>query len=184
MEFSPDADNLLIQAAENGDVDQARSLLHEGTDPDDQGTFRSTPLHHAAKRGQLEVVELLLEYGANPNVKDTWELTPLHYAARDGQDGIVQLLLEYRADLEAETKDDKWRPLHFAAKGGSVNVVKLLLDFQANRGAEDDKGEPPGYKIPPSGDFKSVKEWEELTSLLNDTDVPVISWPVSWKDMK
>ena len=157
-----DPAKLLRDAVEHEDVDQARSLLDEGTDPDARDASNSTPLHFAAKVGNLDVVELLLEYGADPNAREEAGSISLHHAAQNGHDRLVQLLLDYRADTEAKDESGS-TPLHIAAKGKNVLTVKLLLDSGADLEAKDNTESTPRF----------YANQEDIALLLNHEKVAI-----------
>ena len=83
----------LHEAAKEGRVDAAESLLAAGADVDARDESGRTPLPLAAWEGNTGVVELLLAKGAAANSKDYLGGTPLHAAAKGGTE-IVTLLLE------------------------------------------------------------------------------------------
>jgi ankyrin repeat protein len=84
----------LHQAAREGDVKKARTLLDAGADltaRDDH--IRSTPLAWAAKFGQLKMVRFLLRRGAPKSLPDDppWA-TPRAWAEKRGHTRIAKLL--------------------------------------------------------------------------------------------
>jgi ankyrin repeat protein len=84
----------LHEAARNGDVERARTLLDAGADLTARDEhLRSTPLAWAAKYGRLEMVTFLLERGAPKSLPDDppWA-TPLAWATRRGHDEIARIL--------------------------------------------------------------------------------------------
>ncbi|HPB83424.1 MAG TPA: ankyrin repeat domain-containing protein, partial [Spirochaetota bacterium] len=59
----------LSVAAEKGDIETVRILLHKGAKVNVSGFSLKAPLHAAAEGGSVEIVTLLLQKGANPNLK-------------------------------------------------------------------------------------------------------------------
>lgn len=133
---------MLHAAARRGDINQARNLVYEGTDPNIRDSSNLTPLHHAAKEGRLEVAGLLLTYGADANAKDDSGSTPLHHAAHNGHCEIAHGLLDYWAEPNAQDGTGA-TPLHIAAKGKSALFVNLLLDADAKPQVKDGTGSTP-----------------------------------------
>lgn len=89
-----------IQAASEGDAEEAKALLEFGTIDLDQGDYDNrTGLHLAAGEGRKEVVELLCREGANVNVEDRWGNRPLDDAsnAKKNSASIMHLLIQYGA---------------------------------------------------------------------------------------
>ena len=71
----------LHDAAREGDVAAARSLLEQGADPNLPDPF-DLPLHFAALTGSVAVVELLIRAGADVNGESSLDgALPLHAAA-------------------------------------------------------------------------------------------------------
>lgn len=57
----------LVEAAYDGDTEQVRALLEQGSDPNGRTFKGRCALNAAAVKGHTEIVELLLEHGAEPN---------------------------------------------------------------------------------------------------------------------
>jgi len=82
----------LCWLASAGDVDQVRSLVESGANPDLGDYDGRTPLHLAASEGHLDVVVYLLEQGVNPNPVDRWGGTPAVDAESAGYAEIAAML--------------------------------------------------------------------------------------------
>ncbi|SVB31681.1 uncharacterized protein METZ01_LOCUS184535, partial [marine metagenome] len=72
---------LIIQTAEDGDIEAVKQRLAEGADVNVINNFGETALHKASAEGHGEIVELLVANGADVNVKDRNGWTPLHHVA-------------------------------------------------------------------------------------------------------
>lgn len=94
-EANPDGD--LIEAAESGDFETAKSSLDAGADVNCKSRDGWMPLLIASK-DYTEIVELLLANGADPNVASDRGYTPLMRAAGNGNERVVRLLLAAGAD--------------------------------------------------------------------------------------
>ncbi len=55
-------DTVLHEAVRYADVDEVRSALRDGCDPNQIGLYEWTALHEAANIGDLAIVKLLLKY--------------------------------------------------------------------------------------------------------------------------
>jgi len=94
----------LHNAAADGDIGTARTLLDQGMDINAHGgPLSETPLYRAVSRGQVQMIKFLLERGADINAKNRMGETPLHRAAAFGEGHIVELLLAKGADASATT---------------------------------------------------------------------------------
>jgi cytohesin len=149
-------DNILLKAAENGDLIEVQTALENRANPNTKDNDGQTPLHKAAQEGHVEIVKLLLERGANPNTKNNDGQTPLHWAALSSRVDVVRVLLERGAD--PNTKDNAgWTPLHEAAYRGRVEIVKILLERGADPNTKDNDGQTPLHKAAQEGDIDVVK---------------------------
>ncbi len=84
----------LKYAAENGEIEVARTLLELGADPD-ASSIGETPLHMAILHDQIEVAQLLLEAGVDPNSLDGDGRFPLMKVQTTD---AARLLIEFGAD--------------------------------------------------------------------------------------
>ena len=75
------------------------------TSVNQQGGFKSTPLHIAIYRGSPEEVSVLLESGADPNASGEYGERPLQVAVNCGNSEIAEQLL--RAGANCVLKDDE-----------------------------------------------------------------------------
>jgi len=127
----------LLQAAEQDDLVQVRTLLklHAGVD----ATFGdgATALHWAAYNDDLPMAKLLLASGAAVDAP-TWvrSLTPLHIAAESGDAALIEALLNAGAKVNA-VNDAGTTPLMIAAASGSTAAAGVLLAHGAEVNAKE-----------------------------------------------
>ncbi|WP_257296227.1 ankyrin repeat domain-containing protein [Endozoicomonas sp. YOMI1] len=122
----PDWDSLLQEFSCSGWKDQVEAALAKGANPNNQDSYRNTPLGKAATVGCQAIVETLLANGANPNIPGCNDYTPLHYAADNGYHAIVTTLLEKGADADLKNRYGL-TALQHAAVHGHLDVYKTLL---------------------------------------------------------
>jgi len=83
----------LVEAAQDGNIAEARIALKEGANPNFKDEFGKTPLHRAVGNNSLEVVRLLLKSGADPRIKNSDGEDTLHMAQFSKK--MRALLLEF-----------------------------------------------------------------------------------------
>jgi ankyrin repeat protein len=116
----------LHRAAQNGQLDQVKSLLLQGASLKKVNNFAETPLYLAATNGHLEVAKLLLAKGANWRAQNSLKISVLQAATRGGSVPLVNLLLDRGAD-PAAVDSNGMNSLHWAAVAGNYRVVEILL---------------------------------------------------------
>lgn len=95
----------LHYAAGEGRIDDLRSALAAGQDPNAADRQGFTPLHFAAQELDTDAAEALLAAGADVMSRNVFGATPLHIAlvnVRDRSGEIVYLLLRAGADPDVE----------------------------------------------------------------------------------
>src|ERR1700748_3030827 len=103
-----------LRAAQSGDVEVMKLLLHHGADPHIYTAHNVTPLAVASGIGwvegvtyewseadTVEAVKICLSLGVDPNVADDEGRTALHGAAHKGRLEVIQLLVDHGARLDA-----------------------------------------------------------------------------------
>lgn len=136
----PRGRTLLIQAAEEGELEAVQRLLQRGAEVDACDDCRWTAMMRAAMNGHTPVVQLLLDHGADINARDKGGYTALMVAAANGYIDTVQLLLARGAEVNVQDKDMSWSALLWAAKEGEADVVRLLLVAGAAPELRDKEG--------------------------------------------
>lgn len=133
----------LVEAVEQGDIDEVERLLDAGEDVDvGRDSDGLTPLLTALIMNRTEITELLLEHGANPNAFDDRQMAPLQIAILvGGNTDVVEWLLDAGADVNtgSDQGGSFYSPLSAAAASGNLEVLDLLLDAGAD---------PNGIRVP------------------------------------
>lgn len=143
------AQELLLRAAERGDVAEATILLERkcASAGAVMPPINTTPLHAACRFGHVHMVELLLEHRASPNcheIRHCGGRTPLHMALRDDLLTMAQMLLHAGANPVA--RDGRGlTPLHLAAQEGLVEATRLLLAHGGDPHMRDFSGFNPAW---------------------------------------
>jgi ankyrin repeat protein len=116
------ANSSLISAAEAGNLDSVRQLIHDKADVNCRDSRDDPVLLVAARSGHVEVVQALIAAGANVNAKThRWGHTALSAASEQGHLEVVQALIAAGADVNAGGALD-------AASGqGRLEVVRTLI---------------------------------------------------------
>lgn len=136
----------LGKAVEAKNVDEVKSLLTRGADPNGrqgEGEFEQAFLQRAVIVGNVEIVTLLLEAGANPNYGNGKDIAPLFTAALVGAGEILDVLLEKGANPNATLPDNGMTPLHGAAITGRADMIERLLAKGADPKIRDKSGRTP-----------------------------------------
>jgi ankyrin repeat protein len=115
----------IIQAAEDGDLEEVRRLVQQDRQVLGAVWGYDTPLKAAAWKGRVEVVRYLLDEGADINLRPGGSDSPLIRACICGHVEVVALLLARGADTGPS--NDGWAPLMAASYRGHLDVLELLL---------------------------------------------------------
>ena len=118
----------LINAVDNGDVDEVKKLIEEGYDVNERtdDKFGYTPLIRASQQGFLNVVKYLIEEGrADVTQRDLFGQSCLYRAAGENQLSTVKYLAEKEPSLIA---DSVWSACH----SGHDEVTSYLLSLGAD----------------------------------------------------
>lgn len=82
----------LIEAAERGNLEIVKFLIHTGAFVNLESSFGITPLMAASENGHIAIVKVLLETGADLHAQDHWGNTALNRAEHEKQKEIILLL--------------------------------------------------------------------------------------------
>jgi ankyrin repeat protein len=145
LQYALKADELLINAAREGDAIKVEELLSSkrganvNYDTTKKCSKGQTPLHQALVGGHEAPARLLMEKGADVKAADDQEQTVFHLAALHSSRAMVGLLIDKGVHIEARNKRGR-TALHLAVALGSKDVVQLLVDKGAEIEARDNLG--------------------------------------------
>jgi len=143
MEKMPAADKgkILCSAAQSGDMESVKLLLHRGAPT----TFRNTlddamtPLMYAARSGKPGVVYTLLEAGADLKARTAKGASVLMLASAWNAPVTCQYLIKNGADVNATDKQGN-TALMLASNVGNVETANLLIGYGASVNAHNSAG--------------------------------------------
>ncbi|KAE9419822.1 hypothetical protein Angca_008981 [Angiostrongylus cantonensis] len=128
-------------------IDEIRTLLICGAQPDREVTRGLTPLHYACYINNLSAAKLLLTNGAKVDAVDEVGCSALHLCAEHGYYRMIKLLLEYTETVHQyeipvmgvngkyPSRENIDEPLRLAIKNGHYECARLLLQNGASPNA-------------------------------------------------
>lgn len=119
-------DQMLIAAAEKGDLPGVERLLAAGADVKARDGRGRTALLAATQGNHIAAARVLIAAGADVNAKDGIEDSPYLYAGAEGRTEILKMTLAAGADL-ASTNRYGGTALIPAAHHGHPEAVRILL---------------------------------------------------------
>jgi len=131
----------LFEAILADDVAWARRVIDKGTDVNDCGPDRFTPLMMAAAKGNPGMIELLILKGGDVTLRNDIGQTALMVAAQAGHKPVVQALIVAGSDLRALDDEQRNAISWSVAKGDFPETVSLL----AVSGADYDNTDSHGF---------------------------------------
>jgi ankyrin repeat protein len=128
----------LVQATDQGQVDEVDRLLSSGISPDEATSDGITPLFVACGKGYDKIVKRLIDSKANVNaaVKKTFKhedqtivkgTTPLMAALENNHTYIAYMLLSQNADVKL-SDENGLSPILIAASKKDVKMLGALID--------------------------------------------------------
>ena len=133
------AENLLLEAAENGERAAALQLLSKGANPNTPGPDGTTAIMYAAANDDIELVRALIKAGANVTLKNQFGTSAMTEAAILGSAPIIEALLKAGADPNTRNPEGE-TPLMAVARSGKVDAARRLLEAHADINAKEEWG--------------------------------------------
>lgn len=138
---SPESEDLLRQAALDGNIMQVKEFLKQGVNVNAANAEGQTALILAAYNGHSEIILDLLDSGAELGHRDVMGRTALMYGSTGPFPEAVKILLDKGADPNAVDSDEHFTALMHAAAEGQLEVVKVLLSYGADASLKDIDGD-------------------------------------------
>ena len=130
------ADDRLVQAAAQADVELVRKLVAARADVNAADGNGTSPLHWAVWADDLRTVEELLKAGASATAANKFGVSPIYTAAERGNAPVIRRLLERGANANFTDRSGD-TVLMAAIRSGSLESVSTLVDAGANVNAAD-----------------------------------------------
>jgi hypothetical protein len=128
----------LIQAVQDGNLEEVEALIEKGADVNVVGEGGMTALAWAVQLDDVAMAELLIEKGADLEKGAKEFKAPLHIAANWGKTEMAELLLAKKANINVRDRNG-WTPLHWAAFEGGQKMVMLLVSRGAMKNLQTEK---------------------------------------------
>jgi ankyrin repeat protein len=159
----------LEQAAEDGNVEIARTLLLAGAGLNVKNESGRTVLMYLRASATAELVRELISGGAKVDARDESGGTALMNAASLSNGAAVKALIDGGAKIDLKDTDGK-TALMFAAQNSDTSVTKVLIDAGANVRAQANDGKNALMIASETGDPETVRLLISFNADINDTD--------------
>ena len=116
-------------ASQNGQVEEAKSLLERGAQINFQTIDGTSALHIASLNGHIKVVKLLLEKEAKVDLLNNDQCSPLMIACERELTDIARVLLEHDADTYLRNKNGQ-TALEIAKEKNHVDIISLFAKLK------------------------------------------------------
>lgn len=129
----------IIQAAKEGDLEEIRFLVQNGSNPNEVDENSKTALHWAAINGhQRLVLPLVQELKLNINAQDINGWTPLFASCVESKYDIASTLLRLNAatNIAGTVNGQEVAPILIAAEDANFGLLKEFADHKANLDAK------------------------------------------------
>lgn len=123
---APPESSFLIRAADRGNAEFVRLLLHHASVHD-----KEQMLLYASRKGFALLASVFIGCGFNLNVRDTEGRTPLILATRGGSLETAQTLLDAGVSVNDGIASGM-TPLMYAASKGYEEITSVLLEYGGN----------------------------------------------------
>ncbi len=127
VKMNNELNELLLQAAEDGEVATVKELVKQGANMNAQDSQGRTSVMIATYKNDPATVETLLEAGADVNIQDNMKNNPFLYAGAEGYLEILRLTIGAGADPSI-TNRFGGTALIPASEHGYIEVIKELLE--------------------------------------------------------
>ncbi|MFW9889160.1 MAG: ankyrin repeat domain-containing protein [Candidatus Thorarchaeota archaeon] len=182
-----EANELLLKAAEEGDLEGVKTALERGAEISVTDEWmKQTALHKAASHGHVEIVEFLIEKGADILKMDGVDMTPLHLAARDGRTRAAKALLETSVQIPERILNDAMHVGSMSVTGNPA-IVKMIEDYRVKMARPSTSGSKEAdsqlHESAHDGDLEGVKQ-----AIANGADVEATDGrgmkPIHWAALR
>lgn len=138
---------LVIQAANNEDIDFIEYLISKGVDPNTRNNGAPL-LNSLAINGHNSIIQALIDSGADVNLTNSNGDTPLIMACFFKQNKTAEVLLKNKAGINLQNKQGN-TALHLAVITENLKLIELLVrNFANTRIRNKDKKTPEDVIIP------------------------------------
>lgn len=121
------------------DVEELRSLLDSGVDPDERSAAGETALHVAVRRYRMEATRILLDAGADIDARTSGGKTGFAHAVRRGFDDLAVWLTGRGADTTLTAADRLAVLLTHGDYDGARRMLEAMPELARTGNPEEDR---------------------------------------------
>uniref|UniRef100_A0A4W5PF00 Ankyrin repeat and SOCS box containing 15b n=1 Tax=Hucho hucho TaxID=62062 RepID=A0A4W5PF00_9TELE len=154
-DVTADGDTALILAAQEGLLENVRTLLQNGASPHKTNSLNESPLLLAVRQGSYDMVSTLIICGAFVEQVCLKKWTAIHEAAKVGCSAILVLLLRHGAKVTA-VDGHNVTPLGIAAEYAHAEVLDILIKNGGDVNAQAYNGDTVLYDAAGSGNLDCI----------------------------
>lgn len=121
-----EADQRLLDAAQDGDADAAALALRAGADLEARNDLQQTPLLLASAEDRVEVARLLVALGADPDALDHQHDTPWLVTGVTGSVAMLEALLPANPDMTIPNRFGGLSPIPAGERGHADYIARVV----------------------------------------------------------